>query len=46
MAAEACWLARVELKKMRGSGHEKKRMNCSLPLAALTKVAAPANSPD
>lgn len=44
-AAEACWLARVEFKKMRGSGNEEKRMNCSLPLTALAKVAAPANSP-
>lgn len=40
-AAEACWLARVEFKKMRGNGCNEKRMNCSLPLTALAKVAAP-----
>ncbi len=44
-AAEACWLARVEFKKLRGAGHKEKRMNCTLPLTALTKVAMPANSP-
>jgi hypothetical protein len=43
-AAEACWLARIEFKKMRGSGNEEKRLNCSLPLTALAKVAAPVSS--
>lgn len=43
-AAEACWLARVEFKRMRGSSRNEKRMNCSLPLTALAKVAAPVSS--
>jgi len=43
-AAEACWLARVEFKQMRGSGNDEKRMNCSLPLTVLAKVAAPVSS--
>jgi hypothetical protein len=42
--AEACWLARVEFKRVRGSSRNEKRMNCSLPLTALAKVAVPVSS--
>lgn len=44
-AAEPCWLARVEFKRMLGSGHNGKRMNCTLPLTVLARTVAPANSP-